>query len=423
MSTSNPPVSAVPGRAYAGPRRVLLGVTGGIAAYKAAELVRLLRGRGAEVQVVMTAGARQFVTPLTFQALSGRPVRDELWDTQAEAAMGHIELARWAQVVLVAPASADYLARLAHGNADDLLSTLCLATTAPLWVAPAMNQQMWANAATQANAQTLRARGVRLLGPAAGEQACGETGLGRLLEPADIVAALYAPAAEGALAGRHVVITAGPTREAVDPVRFISNRSSGKMGFAVAAAARDAGARVTLIAGPVSLATPAGVTRIDVESAAQMHEQVLRAVDGADIYIGAAAVADYRPVTCAERKIKKTSDCLEIALTRAPDILAAVAALPRRPFVVGFAAETNDVERHARDKLTRKNLDLIAANDVSDGRVFEREDNALLVLWPSGRCELQQKNKCELAQELVALIAERYAEAEAARLLKPVAGQ
>ena len=371
----------------------------------------------------MTEGAQQFVTPLTFQALSGRAVRTQLWDTQAEAAMGHIELARWADLVLVAPASADFLARMAQGRADDLLSTLCLATTAPVWVAPAMNHQMWRHPATQANVQVLNSRGVRVLGPASGEQACGETGPGRLLEPADIVAAVYAGELSGVLAGRHVVITAGPTREAVDPVRFISNRSSGKMGFAIAAAARDAGARVTLIAGPVSLATPPGVERQDVESAAQMYERVLAAVADADIYIGAAAVADYRPVTCAERKIKKTADCLEIALTRAPDILATVAGLARRPFVVGFAAETNDVERHARDKLVRKNLDLIAANDVSEGRVFERDDNALLVLWPSGRRELQQKGKCELAHELVALIAERYAEAAAAPRLKPVAGQ
>ena len=425
MSTANQPPLHPPVRLPVRPRRVLLGVTGGIAAYKAAELVRLLREQDAEVQVVMTAGAAEFVTALTFQALSGRPVRTELWDEAAEAAMGHIELARWAELVLVAPATADFLARLAHGRADDLLSTLCLATTAPVWVAPAMNHRMWLHPATQANAQTLAARGVRILGPACGAQACGETGPGRLLEPEEIAAAVYADARGGALAGKHVVITAGPTREAVDPVRFISNRSSGKMGFAIAAAARDAGARVTLIAGPVNVSTPYGVTRHDVESAAEMYEQVHRVIAGADIYIGAAAVADYRPVTCAERKIKKTADCLEIALTRAPDILASVAALHPRPFVVGFAAETNDVERHARDKLARKNLDLIAANDVSEGRVFDRDDNALLVLWTGGRRELQQKNKGELAHELVALIAERYAGAGSAGavLLKPAAAQ
>jgi phosphopantothenoylcysteine decarboxylase/phosphopantothenate--cysteine ligase len=425
MSNVNQSPQRPPAGLAAGPRRVLLGVTGGIAAYKAAELVRLLRAQDAEVQVVMTAGAAQFVTALTFQALSGRPVRTELWDEAAEAAMGHIELARWAELVLVVPATADFLARLAQGRADDLLSTLCLATTAPVWVAPAMNHRMWSHPATQANVHTLAGRGVRLLGPASGAQACGETGPGRLLEPEEIAAAVYAEARGGILTGKHVVITAGPTREAVDPVRFISNRSSGKMGFAIAAAARDAGARVTLIAGPVNLSTPYGVARRDVESAAEMYEQVHGVIATADIYIGAAAVADYRPVTCAERKIKKTADCLDIALTRAPDILASVAALPRRPFVVGFAAETNDVERHARDKLVRKNLDLIAANDVSEGRVFDRDDNALLVLWAGGRRELQQKNKSELAHELVALIAERAAATGAghAVVLKPAAAQ
>lgn len=399
------------------PRRVVLGVTGGIAAYKAAEIVRLLRAREVEVQVVMTDGAREFVAPLTFQALSGRPVRTSLWDTAAEAAMGHIELARWADMVVVAPASADFLARLAQGRADDLLATLCLATTAPVVVAPAMNHRMWLHPATQHNVTVLARRDVQILGPAAGHQACGEEGPGRLAEPADIVTWILREDRPGCvLAGKHVVITAGPTREAVDPVRFISNRSSGKMGFAVAAAARDAGARVTLIAGPVSLPTPAGVLRVDVESAAQMFERVHERIGDADIYIGAAAVADYRPATCAECKIKKTSDALQIALVRAPDILASVAALARRPFVVGFAAETNDVERHARDKLLRKNLDVIAANDVSDGRVFEREDNALLVLWADGSRALAQKSKGELARELITLIAERLdARAEPAR--------
>lgn len=390
------------------PRRILLGVTGGIAAYKAAELVRRLKERGAEVQVVMTAGAREFVTPLTFQALSGREVRTELWDSAAEAAMGHIELARWAELVLVAPASADFLARLAGGRADDLLATLCLATEAPVWVAPAMNRLMWSNAATRANAATLAARGVRLLGPASGEQACGETGPGRMLEPQEIADAVYAAERGGVLAGTHVVITAGPTREALDPVRFISNRSSGKMGYAVAEAARDAGARVTLVSGPVALATPPGVTRIDVESAEQMYEAVHAAIGDAQIYIGAAAVADYAPARCAGQKIKKTSDCLELSLTKSRDILASVAALPQRPFTVGFAAETNDVEKHARDKLVRKQLDLIAANEVGAEKAFDREDNALLVLWPGGRRELALQSKCGLAREFVALIADRY---------------
>jgi phosphopantothenoylcysteine decarboxylase/phosphopantothenate--cysteine ligase len=428
MNEPRPPDAPTPR-----PRRLLLGVTGGIAAYKAAELVRRLRDRGAEVQVVMTAGAREFVTPLTFQALSGRPVRTELWDHAAEAAMGHIELARWADLVVVAPASADFLARLAGGRADDLLATLCLATTAPIAVAPAMNRVMWANAATQANVATLRARGVRVLGPGVGDQACGEVGEGRMLEAAEIAAALYGPAfaapageitpatpadpiahaTRAVLAGRHVVITAGPTREALDPVRFISNRSSGKMGYAIAQAAHEAGARVTLVSGPVNLATPPGVTRVDVESAEQMHAAVHAAIvdpaGDADVYIGAAAVADYTPTCCAERKIKKSADSLDLHLTRAKDILASVAALERRPFTVGFAAETNDVEKHARDKLVRKRLDLIAANEVGAHKAFDRDDNALLVLWNGGRRELALKSKADLAREFVALVAERYA--------------
>ena len=371
----------------------------------------------------MTAGARQFVTPLTFQALSGRPVRTDLWDAAAEAAMGHIELARWAELVLVAPASADFLARVAGGRADDLLTTLCLATEAPLWVAPAMNRLMWAHAATQANVATLAARGVRLLGPASGSQACGETGPGRMLEADEIARAVFAAELEGPLAGLKVVISAGPTREPLDPVRFISNRSSGKMGFAVAAAARDAGADITLVSGPVSLATPAGVRRVDVETADQMYQAVHAAIGGADIYIGAAAVADYTPARCAKDKIKKTSDCLELSLQRAPDILASVAALERRPFTVGFAAETTDVEKHAREKLVRKHLDLIAANEVGVDRAFDREDNALLVLWPGGRRELALKSKTELAREFIAVVAERYRDARRPVVkLAPVAG-
>lgn len=395
------------------PRRILLGVTGGIAAYKAAELVRRLKERGADVQVVMTAGAREFVTPLTFQALSGRPVRTELWDEAAEAAMGHIELARWADLVVVAPASADFLARLAGGRADDLLSTLCLATTAPIAVAPAMNRVMWANAATQANVATLRSRGFRVLGPGVGEQACGETGEGRMLEAAEIAAAIFSGRpivpTSGSLAGRHVVITAGPTREPLDPVRFISNRSSGKMGYAIAEAARDAGARVTLVSGPVNLPTPPGVDRIDVESAEQMYVAVHAAVRDADIYIGSAAVADYSPPCCAERKIKKSAETFELQLTKTKDILASVAALERRPFTVGFAAETNDVEKHARDKLVRKKLDMIAANEVGAAKAFDRDDNALLVLWNGGGREFALKSKCDLAREFVALVAERFA--------------
>ena len=395
------------------PKRVLLGVTGGIAAYKSAELVRRLREQGAEVQVVMTEGARQFVGPLTFQALSGRPVRSDLWDATAEAAMGHIELARWAERIVIAPASADFLARLAHGHANDLLSTLCLATDAPIAVAPAMNRLMWANAATQANVATLRARGVTILGPAEGEQACGETGAGRMVEPAEILAALSPrTSATGALAGRKVLLTAGPTRERIDPVRFITNRSSGKMGYAVAEAARDAGADVVIVSGPVNLPPPDGVRRVDVETAEQMMEAVRAHLPGTDIFIAAAAVSDYRPVQAAVEKIKKTSDSLMLALSRTTDILAAVAAGSPRPFVVGFAAETQNVERNALAKLEGKRLDMIAANQVGDRLAFDCDDNALTVYWPGGKRELARATKRDVAARLVALIAERFASGE-----------
>ena len=390
-------------------KRILLGVTGGIAAYKSAELVRRLIEHRAQVQVVMTSAAREFVTPTTFQALSGRPVRTDLWDAQAEAAMGHIELARWAELVLVAPASADFLARLAHGLADDLLSTLCLATEAPIAVAPAMNQLMWRNPATRANVELLTARGIRLIGPGVGDQACGEHGPGRLLEPADIVAQiapLLAPA--GPLLGRRVLLTAGPTRECIDPVRFVSNRSSGKMGFALAQSMREAGAEVVLISGPVSLPTPLGVRRIDVESAEQMHAAVLRELPGTAIFIGTAAVADYRPVSCSEQKIKKTSETLALELTRTTDILSQVSASAQRPFMVGFAAETNTVEHYARAKLLAKNLDLIAANEVGHTKAFDCDDNSLLVLWRGGRVELPVASKRELARALAGLIVEQY---------------
>jgi len=390
------------------PTRILLGVTGGIAAYKSADLVRRLGERGAEVQVVMTAGARQFVTPLTFQALSGRPVRSDLWDESAEAAMGHIELARWASHVLVAPASADFMARLAHGLADDLLTTLCLATDAPIAVAPAMNRLMWANPATQANVATLRERGVAVLGPGVGGQACGETGPGRMLEPEELIASLWSGPRGGALAGRKVLITAGPTRERIDPVRFITNRSSGKMGFAVAEAARAAGAEVVLVSGPVNLATPAGVRRVDVESAEQMLESVREQLPGTDVFVAAAAVSDYRPVQAAAEKIKKTSDSIVLALSRTTDILATVAGGSPRPFVVGFAAETQNVERNALAKLDAKRLDMIAANQVGDGLAFDCEDNALTVYWPGGKRELARAPKRRLADELVAVIAERF---------------
>lgn len=387
-------------------KHILLGVTGGIAAYKSPDLVRRLRERGAEVQVVMTAAAREFVTPMTFQAVSGRTVRTDLWDAAAEAAMGHIELARWADAVLIAPASADFLARLAAGSADDLLATLCLATEAPIAVAPAMNHVMWANAATRANVARLAARGVRVLGPASGDQACGETGDGRMVEPLELAEQLAALiAAGGELAGRRVLITAGPTRERLDPVRFISNRSSGKMGFAVAQAARAAGAEVVLVSGPVSLPTPPGVRRIDVESAADMLAAVLLELPGTHVFISTAAVADYRPVRAAQQKIKKTSDTLEVSMERTPDVLATVAALPKRPFVVGFAAETESVEQNARTKLMKKNLDMIAANEVGDDKGFDHDENQLIVLARGARYELGKAGKLALARGLVALIA------------------
>jgi phosphopantothenoylcysteine decarboxylase / phosphopantothenate---cysteine ligase len=400
-------------------KRILLGVTGGIAAYKSPDLVRRLRERGAEVQVVMTAAAREFVTATTFPAVSGRSVRSELWDPAAEAAMGHIELARWADVVLIAPASADFLARLAGGQADDLLATLCLATSAPVAVAPAMNHLMWAHAATRANVALLTQRGTSILGPAEGDQACGETGPGRMLEPLDLVERLHALLpGSGALAGKRVLITAGPTRERIDPVRFISNRSSGKMGFAVAQAAREAGAQVVMICGPVALATPAGVQRLDVESAADMLAAVLAQVRPEDIFISTAAVADYRPAQAATHKIKKTEESLALQMARTTDIIGTLAAGPSRPaFVVGFAAETDTVEQNARAKMLRKNLDMIAANEVGHDKVFDCADNELIVLWRNGRKLLPRNAKTQLARELIELIATLYAErrADAAR--------
>ncbi|HEV2540595.1 MAG TPA: bifunctional phosphopantothenoylcysteine decarboxylase/phosphopantothenate--cysteine ligase CoaBC [Frateuria sp.] len=396
-------------------RRLLLGVSAGIAAYKSCELVRRLREQGAQVRVVMTEAATHFVGATTFQALSGEPVRVSLWDEGAEAAMGHIELARWAERVLIAPASADILSRLAQGQADDLLTTLCLASAAPLFVAPAMNQQMWAHAAVQANLATLRARGVTVLGPAAGEQACGDVGSGRMLEPLELRDALAASFGSGALAGLRVVVSAGPTYEDIDPVRFIGNRSSGRMGFAVAQAAAAAGAEVTLVAGPVGLATPAGVARrIDVRSAAQMHEAVRSAAAAADIYVGAAAVGDYRPAQVASRKLKKRDGApLVLDLAENPDILMELAAATPHPFLVGFAAETHDVVAYAQDKLARKGLDMIAANRVGEGLGFEADDNALSLYWPGGGEELPRASKRELASRLVERIAQRYRAARA----------
>lgn len=392
-------------------KKILLGVTGGIAAYKAAELVRRLAERGAEVQVVMTEAAREFVGAATFQALSGRPVRMSLWDAAAEAAMGHIELARWAELVLVAPASADFLARLAGGRADDLLATLCLATQAPIVVAPAMNRLMWANAATQANVALLRGRGIGFIGPDEGGQACGEVGPGRMSEPGDILAVLQPRfyARSGPLAGRRVLITAGPTREYIDPVRFISNCSSGKMGYAIAQAFASAGADVALISGPVQLLTPPGVRRICVQSAAEMSAAVEAEVAQAAIFVGTAAVADFRPEHPSGQKLKKRGEThMSLPLLATPDILAGVAARAARPFVVGFAAETERVEQHAREKLERKNLDMICANEVGHCKVFDCEDNSLLVLTRSGeRLMLPQASKARLAARLVELIAAR----------------
>ncbi|HEY0231775.1 MAG TPA: bifunctional phosphopantothenoylcysteine decarboxylase/phosphopantothenate--cysteine ligase CoaBC [Dokdonella sp.] len=388
---------------------VLLGVSGGIAAYKGAETVRRLRDAGAEVRVVLTANAARFVTALTFQALSGNPVRTSLWDESAEAAMGHIELARWADEVLIAPASADIIARLAHGRADDLLTTLCLATAAPVSLAPAMNQQMWAHTATQANLAVLRQRGVRVFGPASGGQACGEFGSGRLLEAGEIVGELAGARAPRVFDGLKVLVSAGPTYEDIDPVRFIGNRSSGRMGFAVAEAAAQAGAQVTLIAGPVALATPAGVARIDVRSAREMREAVVAQAPRSDVFVSAAAVGDFRPQAVAPQKLKKTGQGLELSLMQNPDILAEVAAMAQRPFLVGFAAETENVEAYARAKLERKKLDLIAANRVGADCGFERDDNALLLLWPEGREELARADKRALARQLVARIATQRA--------------
>lgn len=387
-------------------RKILLGVSGGIAAYKSPDLVRRLRERGAEVRVVMTEGAQRFITPLTLQAVSGWPVRSDLWDEHAESAMGHIELARWADLILIAPATANLIARLASGSADDLLGTLCLASQAPLFLAPAMNQQMWANPATQANCAQLRERGITLLGPDEGDQACGEVGPGRMLEPLDIAMRLTGGRA---LAGRKIVVTAGPTREALDPVRFISNRSSGRMGFAMAQAAAEAGATVILISGPVYLTAAPGIDRVDVESAEQMHEAVSEALPGADIFIAAAAVSDYQPASIQHKKIKKDEADMSIALKAAPDILAGVAASKNRPFCVGFAAETDDVEANALAKMKNKRLDMIFANQVGPGLGFAVPVNSLTAYWPEGKKHFATEDKLVLARKLVELIANRLA--------------
>lgn len=395
---------------------IVLGVTGGIAAYKSAMLVRRLREAGFEVRVVMTEGAQAFITPLTFQALSGNPVHTNLLDPAAEAGMGHIELARWADLVLIAPASADALARIAAGMADDLLSTLVLATTAPVMVSPAMNQQMWQNPITQRNLQTLRDYGIHVIDPDAGEQACGEVGMGRMPEPealVDIVDLKLRPRHLAQyLAGQHVVITAGPTREALDPVRYVSNHSSGKMGFALAEACRDAGARVTLIAGPVGLATPKGIERINIASARDLLAESLRVVDaGCDIFVATAAVADYRAASVAEQKIKKAGDTLTIELIKNPDVVATIAQHAKRPFVVGFAAETQHIEEYARGKLANKQLDMIACNDVSRSDIgFASDENAMTVFFSDRygfeKVKLDKASKIDIARRLVACMAQ-----------------
>ena len=386
-------------------KHILLGVSGSIAAYKSAELVRRLKDAGADVRVVLTAGGAEFVTPLTFQALSGNPVHTELLDTEAEAAMGHIVLARWADAILAAPASANFIARLAQGRADDLLSAICLATNSPVAIAPAMNQQMWANAATQENLRQLKERDVLQFGPGEGDQACGEVGPGRMLE-AEQLAQLTADIFEtGSLAGRTVLITAGPTQEAIDPVRYLSNRSSGKMGYAIAQAAAEAGAKVILVSGPTSLDTPPRVERIDVRSAQQMHDAVMQQVTTSDIFISTAAVADYRPMQIAEQKIKKNEDTLTLELQRNPDILAEVAALKDGPFTVGFAAETENLEQHAREKLERKGLDMIAANLVGEDLAFESDENALMILTANDNQQLPATNKTMLGRQLIELVA------------------
>lgn len=388
-------------------KHIVLGVSGGIAAYKSADLVRRLREHGAQVKVVMTANAEQFITALTMQAVSGQPVHLSLLDPAAEAGMGHIELARWADVVLVAPATANFIARLTHGSADDLLNTLCLATEAPVMLAPAMNQQMWQDPATQENITTLKNRGVGILGPGVGDQACGETGPGRMLEPAELVDAVFAVFASGALEGDKVVVTAGPTWEAIDPVRGITNLSSGKMGYAVAEAASEAGAQVVLVSGPTCLAPPENVRLVSVCSAQNMYDAVMSEVGDAQIFIAVAAVADYRPVSVAQEKIKKHRDTLTIELVKNPDILSAVAQRDNC-FTIGFAAETSSIEKHAREKLEKKGVDLIAANKVGDGEGFTADDNALLLIDRDEMRSLPSMSKPQLARILIQEISKRY---------------
>lgn len=393
-------------------KRILLGVTGGIAAYKSAEIIREFRKAKAEVRVVMTTAAQEFITPLTLQALSGNPVHYSMLDPEAEAGMGHIELARWADVILVAPASADFIARLNQGMGNDLLTTLCLASDAPLAVCPAMNQAMWRDETTQANIKRLsdlKGHKFHTFGPGSGEQACGDIGMGRMLDPkliADECAKLFS---NQSLSGLDVVITAGPTREAIDPVRFISNHSSGKMGYALAEAARDAGARVTIISGPVRIAQPDRIKVIHIESAEEMLAASLKQQSSCDIFIAAAAVADYRPEHVAQQKIKKAGEQMQISLIKNPDIVATVAQLNNKPFVVGFAAETENIETYARGKLVSKNLNMIIANDVSNSEIgFNSDNNSVTVFWQQEQLSFPQMSKSSLSNELIGLIARQY---------------
>ncbi len=404
-------------------KRILIGISGGIAAYKTAELARALIKHGAEVRVCMTKAATEFITPLTLQALTGNPVSSELLDPAAEAAMGHIELARWADLIMIAPATADLIARLANGHADDLLSTICLATETPIHLAPAMNRLMWSNAATQDNCKTLSQRGYTLHGPAEGEQACGEIGAGRMLEAqdlADLVISVFDKSifnqsiAKLPLSGKTVLITAGPTREAIDPVRYITNRSSGKMGYAIAAAAQALGATVQLVSGPVSLEAPDGVERSFIESAAQMHDKTMALANDADIFIATAAVADYSPAQVAEQKIKKDSKGqnsnqeLSLKLQTNKDILSDVSHAFPRLFSVGFAAETENLIENALGKLKRKNLNMIVANQVGENKGFDRDTNQIEILWQDGQLSLPEQDKKTLAIELMTTITEHF---------------
>jgi len=396
-------------------KQIILGVTGGIAAYKSAELVRQLTSAGAEVHVVMTPAGQEFITPLTMQALSGNPVHTTLLDPDAEAGMGHIELARWADLILVAPASADFIARLAQGQGNDLLTTLCLATNAPIAIAPAMNQAMWKDSNTQRNITTLQSNHNIIMGPAHGEQACGDVGPGRMLEPAELARLTASQFKFETLTGQHVVITAGPTREPIDPVRYITNHSSGKMGFALAEAAAEAGAQVTLISGPVNLTTPERVTRINVSSAQQMYEAAIEHAPKSDVFIASAAVADYTPIDVADQKIKKHPDSMMIELKPTIDIVARVAAQENKPFTVGFAAETQNVTGYAQGKLTKKNLDMIVANDVSvEGIGFNSDDNAVIVISADNQTELPKASKRQLARNIIDLIAQQRAKKQKA---------